>query len=152
MVHALYARLIGLLEPEVQSLGFDLIEIEVALTRRGGVLRLYIDGPSGVLLDDCERVSRAVAGVLDVEDPIRHAYQLEVSSPGPDRPLRRQADFERYLGHLVRLRFGEPVAGKSRLTGRLGAIQPDGIALEADGTAYRIPWENIDQARLVPDY
>ncbi len=152
MVHALYARLIELLEPEVQSLGFDLVEVEVALTRRGGVLRLYIDGPAGVSLDNCEKVSRAVTGVLDVEDPIRHAYSLEVSSPGPDRPLRRKADFERHLGRLVRLRFREPVEGKSRLTGRLGTIQPEGISVEADGVVLRTPWENIDKARLVPDY
>ncbi|EQD38309.1 protein belonging to Uncharacterized protein family UPF0090, partial [mine drainage metagenome] len=107
---------------------------------------------SGISLDDCEKVSRAVTGVLDVEDPIQHAYHLEVSSPGPDRPLRRKTDFERYLGHLVRLRFGEPVEGRSRLTGRLGAIEPDGLSLDADGAVYRIPWKNIDKARLVPDY
>lgn len=151
MAQALYARLIDLLEPVVQSLGLDLVEIEVALTRNGGLLRLYIDGPSGISLDDCERTSRAVTGALDVEDPIQHAYRLEVSSPGPDRPVRKPGDFERYRGRFLRVRCCEPVEGRSRLMGRLTGVAEEGFTLEVEGSSYCIPWPNVEKARLVPE-
>ncbi len=152
MAQAQYESLLRLLEPEVRALGYDLLEVELGLTRTGGVVRLYIDRPGeeGIGLDDCEAVSRAVTGLLDVEDPIRHPYRLEVSSPGPDRPLRRQGDFERVVGQKVRLRFDGLWEGRARLMGRLVAVSEEGLAIEAEGVSFRVPWKCIGKARLVP--
>jgi ribosome maturation factor RimP len=151
MAQAQYESLLRLLEPEVQALGYDLLEIELGLTRTGGVVRLYIDRPgkAAVGLDDCEAVSRAVTGLLDVEDPIRHPYRLEVSSPGPDRPLRRRGDFEEVVGQKVRLRFDGLWEGRARLTGRLVAAGEEGIEIEAEGVSFKVPWKQIGKARLV---
>jgi ribosome maturation factor RimP len=154
MAQAQYESLLRLIEPEVRALGYDLLEIELGLTRQGGVVRLYIDRPgegsSTVGLNDCEAVSRAVTGLLDVADPIRHAYRLEVSSPGPDRPLRRREDFDRVLGQKVRLRFDGLWEGRARLRGRLVAVGEEGIEIEAEEVLFRVPWKSIGKARLVP--
>jgi ribosome maturation factor RimP len=156
MAQAQYESLLKLIEPEVRALGYDLLEIELALTRRGGVLRLYIDrlegDGSGVGLDDCETVSHAVAGLLDVTDSIRHAYRLEVSSPGSDRPLRRRRDFERVQGQRIRLRFDGLWEGHARLMGRLLSVGEEGVEIESEGILLRVPWPSIGKARLVPNY
>src|SRR5262245_5534394 len=96
-------QLSELLGPVVADLGYELWELEFAPRAGGGLLRLYIDSPEGISLDDCERVSRAVSETLDVADPIAGHYTLEVSSPGLDRVLRTRAHFERFAGERVRL-------------------------------------------------
>src|SRR5690348_9661657 len=96
-------RLLGLLEPAVEALGFELVELEFHGQGGGSLLRLYIDKAAGVTVDDCEQVSRQVSAVLDVEDPLPGAYTLEVSSPGLDRPLRKQADYARFAGRQAKL-------------------------------------------------
>jgi ribosome maturation factor RimP len=98
---SLRERLYALVEPLLGSLGYELVELDYAPGHGRSLLRLYIDAPAGVTLDDCERTSRAVAALLDVEDPIPGAFTLEVSSPGFDRLLRTQAHFGRYLGARV---------------------------------------------------
>src|SRR5262245_4788357 len=101
-----------LAEPYVRDAGLDLIEVQFGREQGGWVLRLFIDAPPGMTAGavshtDCERVSRDVSAALDVSDPIPHAYQLEVSSPGLDRPLRREQDFARFAGRSARIRLSE---------------------------------------------
>src|SRR3546814_4942407 len=91
-------RLEQLLEPVIGSLGYELLLLEYSPSPKNAMLRLYIDAASGITLEDCERVIKEVAGVMDVEDPIRNAYRLEVSSPGLDRPLVKPAHFQRFVG------------------------------------------------------
>lgn len=145
-------RLLALLEPEVERMGYELVELECALHRRHGLVRLYIDAPQGVGLEDCERVSRAVGALLDIEDPIAGSYELEVSSPGFDRPLRRAQDFDRHLGREIRLELGPGgIAGRSRWRGLLTATDATTLTLQtATGEVVHIPRTSVERARLVP--
>jgi len=140
-----------LLAPVVAGLGYELWELEFAPRAGGGLLRLYIDSPAGISLDDCERVSRAVSGTLDAADPIPGAYTLEVSSPGLDRVLRTPAHFERFTGERVKLEMMQPVEGRKRFAGRLTKVAGGEITLELENGAVRLPIDDIHKARLAPD-
>lgn len=141
----------GLLEPSVTALGFELVSVELVGSGNDRTLRVYIDHPDGITVDDCADVSRQVSAVLDVEDPISGAYVLEVSSPGLDRPLVKPADFERFAGSLVKVRTREPVLGRKNFTGLLTEAAGDNVVVEVDGEPYEISLANIERARLVPD-
>src|SRR5258706_10048359 len=132
MTVILLERLNALIEPLLGRLGFELVELEYAAGHARAVVRLFIDREAGVALEDCERVSREVAALLDVEDPIPCAYTLEVSSPGFDRLLRTQAHFGRFVGSRVFVELREPRAGRRRYTGKLLTVDDTGIALEVD--------------------
>ncbi|MBM0105285.1 ribosome maturation factor RimP [Steroidobacter sp. S1-65] len=140
-----------LLGPVVANLGYELWEIEYAPRAGGGLLRLYIDSPDGISLDDCERVSRAVSAVLDEADPIPNEYTLEVSSPGLDRVLRTRAHFERFNGERVKVEMIQQINGRKRFQGRLKQVGESEITLEMDGGEVSLPIEDIHRARLVPD-
>jgi ribosome maturation factor RimP len=153
--------LLGLLEGEVDALGCELVELEYHAHRGGGLLRLYIDRPGGVdaagapaevTVEDCEAVSRRVSAVLDAADPIKSEYTLEVSSPGFDRPLRKRAHFERFLGGRVHVETALPRGGRRRWTGALRSVAGEAIALEVDGGLVEFGLQEIKTARLVPDY
>jgi ribosome maturation factor RimP len=139
-----------LLGPVVASRGVELWELEYATRPGGGLLRLYIDSPQGITVDDCERVSRAVSDVLDEHDPIPGEYTLEVSSPGLDRVLRKREHFARFAGEQVRVEMREPIAGRKRFMGRLIAVAEQEITLSVDGTKVGLPIDEIHKARLVP--
>jgi len=141
-------RLIALIEPLVGRLGYELVELEHTAGRGSAVVRLFIDRPEGVGLADCERVSREVSALLDVEDPIPTAYTLEVSSPGFDRVLRTQAHFARFVGSRVAVELSVPRAGRRRYTGTLVAADEAGIALEVDGERVPMSFAEIGKARL----
>jgi ribosome maturation factor RimP len=141
-------RLIALMEPVLGRLGYELVELEYQAGRASALVRLYIDRPEGVGLDDCERVSREISAVLDVEDPIPTAYTLEVSSPGFDRVLRTRAHFARFVGSRVFLELKEPRAGRRRYTGILLSIDEAGIALAVDREKVEVPFAEIAKARL----
>ena len=143
-------RLIALIEPLLVQLGYELVELEYAPARARAVLRVFIDREGGVGIADCERVSREVAALLDVEDPIPSAYQLEVSSPGDDRVLRTPEHFERFMGARVLVELAVPREGRRRYTGTLAAVDPAGIALEVDGARVLVPYAELEQARLAP--
>jgi ribosome maturation factor RimP len=145
-------RLFALIEPLVGSLGLELVEIEYAASRSQAVLRVYIDGPSGIGVEDCERVSRELSALLDVEDPIPVAYQLEVSSPGDDRVLRTLAHYQRFLGERVLLELKLPRDGRRRYTGQLMKASEAGIELLVDGMAVSAQLNEINQTRLAPDW
>jgi ribosome maturation factor RimP len=144
-------KLNQLLEPVVSSLGYELWELEYGARPGGGLLRVYIDSPNGISVDDCERVSRAVSEQLDAADPISGEYTLEVSSPGLDRVLRTQQHFERFAGERVKLEMSLPISGRKRFAGRLTAVGRGEITVEVDGAAVQLPIAGIHKARIAPD-
>jgi ribosome maturation factor RimP len=149
-----------LTEPYVRDAGFDLIEVTSGREASGWVLRLFIDAPEGAKVtvshDDCARVSRDVSAALDVADSIPHAYQLEVSSPGLDRPLRREGDFARFVGESARIRLSEDgggeVGGRRNFSGKICAVKDGRVEIECDGRSYLLPIDGIAKANLIPDW
>ncbi|HXU60938.1 MAG TPA: ribosome maturation factor RimP [Polyangia bacterium] len=146
-----------LAEPYVRDAGFDLIEVQYGREQRGLVLRLFIDRPEGggtggINVDDCERVSRDVSAALDVADTISKAYQLEVSSPGLDRPLRRERDFARFAGESARIRLTEGVEGRRNFTGIIRGAKDGRVEIACDGRSYEIPVDDITRANLIPNW
>lgn len=144
--------LLKIVGPAVTGLGYELVGVEYQPQPRNSVLRVYIDQPEGITVDDCERVSHQLSGVLDVEDPIRGHYTLEVSSPGLDRPLFTAEQFERFAGNRVRIRLGAPLDGRRNFTGRLCGVENGNVVIEVDGDETHLPLESIDQARLAPEF
>ncbi len=141
-----------LFEPVVKGMGFDLIEIEHFPNPKHGVLRLYIDKEGGVNVDDCSTVSRQISALIDVEDPVSGQFNLEVSSPGLDRPLRRLVDFQRFTGSLVKLKTVMPLEGQRNFKGRLLEASEETLVIETDDEEISLPMSTIDKARIVPEY
>jgi ribosome maturation factor RimP len=145
-----------LFEPVVQGMGFDLIEIEHFPNPKHGVLRLYIDtvegSDKGVVIEDCSAVSRQISALIDVEDPINGQFNLEVSSPGLDRPLRRLQDFQRFIGALVKLKTAMPMDGQRNFKGRMLEVSEDAVIIETDDEEISIPMPAIEKARIVPEF
>jgi ribosome maturation factor RimP len=140
-----------LLEPVVTELGYELWELEYVTRPGGALLRLYIDSPAGIGVEDCERVSRAVSQAMDHADPIAAAYTLEVSSPGLDRVLRTQHHFARCIGELARVELATPLNGRKRFAGRLLEVQAGQITLQVDADRIELPIAAIHKARVVPE-
>jgi ribosome maturation factor RimP len=143
-------RLIALIDPLAGSLGYELVELEFASGRSHGVLRIFIDRAEGIRVEDCERMSREVSALLDVEDPIPTAYTLEVSSPGFDRVLRTKPHFERFVGERVHVELKVPREGRRRYTGLLRQVADAGIEIEVDRQMVNVPFAEIGKARLAP--
>lgn len=143
-------RLQTLLEPVIESLGYELVLLEFNSSTRHGMLRLFIDRAEGITLDDCERVSHEVSGVLDVEDPISSAYRLEVSSPGMDRPLTKPAHFLRFTGEQAKFDLLVPRNGRRRWAGWIRGVAGDVVQVETEVGMMEIPLVDVDRARLVP--
>ena len=150
MTVTLRERLIALIEPVLAQLGYELVELEYAAGRTNAVVRIFIDQPAGISVDDCERVSRDVAALLDVDDPIPTAYTLEVSSPGFDRVLRTSGHFERFVGERIFVELQAPRAGRKRYTGILKGVSAAGVELEVDKQTVDVPFGEIAKARLAP--
>jgi len=144
-------QLAELLGPAVESLGFELADLEYRPGRGAGMLRLYIDQESGISLADCELVSQQVSALLDVEDPIAGHYRLEVSSPGLDRKLVKAGHFDRFAGCVVKLKLRNPLDGQRKLRGRLLGREGERVIVETDGGTLAVPMSDIDVARLVPE-
>jgi len=148
--------LMRLLEPQVEALLFELVDVEFAHDGRGGVLRVFIDRPAGdaapgVTVEDCARVSYAISEVLEAQDPIKGRYTLEVSSPGLDRVLRTRAHFERFAGARVSVELKLPQDGRRRFTGMLRSVGDAAIVVDVDGREYNLPLQRIQRARLRPE-
>lgn len=169
-----------LLEPPVQGVGLELVELQWNREQEGWVLRVFIDRPEGptvpgpgdggngtgdapsdsspvfdpmyVSHEDCERVSRDLSATLDVADAIHHAYRLEVSSPGIDRPMRRERDFVRFAGQQAKIRTADPVDGRRNFSGVLRGAKDGQVQIECEGRAYQLPLAQIVRANLVPDW
>ena len=136
--------------PAIEALGLELWGIEQLRHGRRVTLRVFIDCMSGVTIDDCERVSRQVSAILDVEDPIRGEYTLEVSSPGIDRPLFTLPQFERYLGAEANVRLRVPIDGRRRFRGMIEKVMADKVALLVEGRTYEMLHADIERAGLAP--
>lgn len=145
-------RLLGMLEPLLESLGYELVDLVLTAGRRSAQLQVFIDRPGGVNIDDCERVSHEVSALLDVQDPIPTGYTLEVSSPGLDRVLRRPQHYARFAGERVWVELREARAGRRRYTGRLQRVSEQGIELVVDGVNVDLPFAEIARARLAPEW
>ena len=143
-------ELAKLLEPAIERLGYELADLEVRLGGKGGLVRVFIDKPEGIDLDDCEKVSRAVSALLDVEDPVPGNYNLEVSSPGLDRKLTKVEHFQRFEGETVKVQMRIPIAGRRRFRGTLVSSDDENIVVDVDGESHSLPLKTIDTARLVP--
>ena len=143
-------KLVGLLEPVVTALGYEMLGVEHHPRGHRSLLRIYIDNKAGISIDDCARVSEQLNGVLDVEDPVRGAYDLEVSSPGLDRPLFILEHFRRFTGHRVQVQLYEKLDGRKRYQGEIMAVNDNQISIHEEGIEYSIPVDSIERARLVP--
>jgi ribosome maturation factor RimP len=119
---------------------------------KNGLLRVYIDSENGILLEDCTKVSHQLSGMLDVEDPIVENYQLEVSSPGAERPFFKMAQFERFIGSTVIINVFKPIDKRRKLVGVIDKAEADIVSLEQNGQIIEIPFQAMSKARLVPDY
>ncbi len=144
-------RVRDFVEPILAELSLELIEVQYRRENNGWVLRLFIDREGGVTLDDCSKVSREVSAYLDVEDVIDHAYNLEVSSPGAERPLKKDKDFERFSGKKVRIKLREPLdveSGQKVYIGILQGLEGGKVCIEQDGATLCFEQNNISKARL----
>ena len=146
------ADLRKLLEPGVSAMGFELVDVEMAGSHHSPTLRVYIDGPRGVNVDDCARVSRQLSALLDVEDPLPGQYILEVSSPGLDRPLVKPEDFRRFVGETVKVKMQQPVLGRRNFSGRLVEVAADHVVVEVDKEIFNLAFDDMERARLVPRF
>lgn len=126
----------------------ELVEVEYVKEPSGWILRVYIDKPGGVDLEDCRQVSEALDQKLDEEDPIPGPYFLEVSSPGLERPLKKRSDYERFAGRLVQIRTFSALHGRKRFEGVLGGLNGENVVLEWEGETIEIPLELISKANL----
>jgi ribosome maturation factor RimP len=144
--------LTSLLQPLVEDLGYEFVGIEHSSNPKNPVLLIYIDHADGIAVEDCARVSREIAAILDVEDPIPGNYQLEVSSPGLDRPLFTLAQFRQFSGEVAKISLFAPRDGRRKFKGKILGTEEGRIKMEQDGVEVTLDLGNIAKARLVPDY
>jgi ribosome maturation factor RimP len=147
-------QLVEMLEPTIESLGYELFDLELQPPGSGGLLRLYIDNldpAAGVGLADCEIVSQQVSALLDVEDPIPGEYNLEVSTPGLDRRLVKAQHFERFAGSQVKVKLKRLIEGRRKFKAKLVGYENSNVLLQEGEAEFSIPLQEIDTARLVPD-
>lgn len=168
-------RLEEIIRPVVEGLGYECWGIDFVSQGKHSMLRVYIETPvseggaveaptevdevnednvreSGIELGDCEKVSRQLSGVLDVEDPISSDYTLEVSSPGLDRPLYTLSHFERFKGHVVALKLRMPFEGRRKYTGQLAGVEGNDVVVQVDKEEFLFPLESIEKANVVPQF
>lgn len=162
-------RLIQIIEPVLQAAGYELVDVRFLLEQGGWVLRVQVDlplddnvdprevPPDRVDLEDCENLSRELSAVLDVEDPIPQAYSLEVGSPGIDRPLRTVRDYQYFAGSEAKIQMAHGLPTESgserrNFKGVLKGIEGDKVLLDVDGQLFQLPLDDIDTAKLVPDW
>lgn len=141
--------LYGVLEPVVGGLGYELVDLE--LSNRGRMIRLFIDKENGVTVDDCALVSNHVSRLLAVEMDFDYD-RLEVSSPGLDRPLRKEEDFRRFSGEKAQIKLRVPLGGRKNFAGVLRGVEAGVVSLEVDGAILALELINVDKARLVPNF
>lgn len=144
--------MVNLIQPIVEGLGYECVGIEYNPHPRNGLLRIYIDSEQGILVEDCSKVSHQVSGMLDVEDPIQGNYQLEISSPGDDRPLFSIQQFERFIGHMVSVNLFKPIEKRRKISGVIQSVDNDTVFLQEGDRVYEIPFQAMSKARLVPEY
>ncbi|HEU0187993.1 MAG TPA: ribosome maturation factor RimP [Gallionellaceae bacterium] len=137
----------GLVETTLNGLGYELVDVEKS---GRGLLRVLMDKPEGITLDDCERVSNQLTRLFMVEGV--DFERLEVSSPGLDRPLKKEADFVRFAGQKAQIKLRMPLAGRKNFAGVIGVVSAGVLQLDVEGKPVEIVLSNIDKARLVPEF
>jgi ribosome maturation factor RimP len=147
---ALHDRLIALFEPVLAKAGYELVEVEFVTGQGGATLRVYIDSPKGIDLDDCAAASQPLSDLLDVEDPFPGDYSIEVSSPGLDRVLRTAEHFARFVDNRVKVELAVPREGRKRYTGMLRRADGESIQMDVDNFSVSIRLAEISRARLAP--
>jgi ribosome maturation factor RimP len=152
MSETINKRVAAVALPVLQELGLELVEVQYRREQSGWVLRLIIDRQDGVTLEDCTAASREISQLLDIEDFIDQAYNLEVSSPGLDRPLKSMADFQRFTGSMVRIKTIEPIAGERFFIGRIQHTAGEEIILEVGSRQVTIPFSQVSKARLEVEF
>ena len=138
------------LDSAISGLGYELLGFEMLQDAGGTVLRIYIDHEDGILLQDCEKVSRHISGVLDVEDLVRGQYTLEVSSPGLDRPLFKPEHYEKFAGATVKIKLSRILDGRRKIKGELQGMKGQDVIITEDDHELMIPFNLIDKGRIVP--
>lgn len=141
-----------LLKPAIENLGYEFVGLEYGDQGSGMLLRIYIDKEAGIQISDCEATSRRVSAILDVEDIIARHYDLEISSPGLDRPLFKKEHYWQFISRRVKVVMAVPRAGRRRFTGILQGFSGDQIIVEADDGVFELPFADVVKARLVPEF
>ncbi len=152
LVHGIIERVKGIVDPILLSEGMELVDIEYRREARGWVLRLFIDKEGGITLEHCARISEELGRNLDVEDFIPNPYVLEVSSPGLDRPLKKEKDFIKYLQHRIKVKTLDPIDQRRNFRGKLLKVLEGQIELEVEGRIIQIPLSNLAKANLEIDF
>lgn len=149
-MNALADRIAALIEPSLSALGYELVRVQIDGKRQARVqiMAERADG-TGMGVEDCAKVSHTVAALLDVEDPIEGSYQLEVSSPGIDRPLVRPQDYARFAGHVAKVELKTPRDGRRRFTGTLKGVAGDAVTLDLGTETLEVPLAEIERGKLV---
>lgn len=139
-----------MIEPVIQSMGYEFVGIEFNGGSQHSTLRIYIDREDGVSIDDCAAISHQISGILDVEEPIQQAYDLEISSPGVDRPLFNQEDYERFAGRMAKIKMAVALDGRKNFKGELqGVSQSRYVKIKVDDEGYELPLSDIAKANLI---
>lgn len=148
MPHPLQAKLLEVVTPVVEGAGYELVDVEWKHEQGGWVIRVFIDGPRGISHEDCEQVSRTLSATLDVHDVVPHAYNLEVSSPGLNRPLRTPEHFRRFVGQKARVKLKDGLEGRRNFAGVIVGAEDAAVTIEADGRTFTLPFADLEKANL----
>ena len=147
------SELLNLVRETVEPMGYELVGVELVARKKHGMLfRVYIDKDGGINVDDCASVSRQISAVMDVEDPISDAYDLEVSSPGMDRPLFELSHYERFAGNTVKIITRTAIDGQRKFTGSLLGVEENKVLLKLEEKQVNIPFADIQSGRVVPEF
>jgi ribosome maturation factor RimP len=152
MAETIIKQVEAVARPVLEELGLELLEVQYRREQNGWVLRLTIDRLDGVSLDDCAAASREIGQLLDIEDFIDQAYNLEVSSPGLDRPLKSIGDFQRFKGRKAKIKTIAPIAGEHVFIGRIEQTEGETIILDVGPKEVRIPFSEVAKARLEVEF
>jgi ribosome maturation factor RimP len=151
-IHVITKQVADLVEPILDEMDFELVDVEYLSKYGRWVLRLYIDKQGGVTIDDCAQVSREIGDLIDVKGIIEHEYVLEVSSPGLDRPLKKEADFIRAVGKKIKVKMVAQVDGRRNFTGYLRNFEDGTLHMETEGMMVALPWPEVNKANLVYEF
>jgi ribosome maturation factor RimP len=145
-------QITDLIEPILDELGFELVDVDYLSEHGRWVLRIYIDKVGGVSIDDCARISGELGDLIDIKEIVRHEYVMEVSSPGLNRPLKKEADFIRVIGKKIKVKMTEPVNGRRNFAGYLKDVRDHILYIEDEGGLITLSWPEIDKANLVYEF
>ena len=145
-------KLTDMLTPGVEALGFELVGVEFVRAGKHSILRVFIDHEDGITVDNCADVSHQASAILDVEDPISTEYNLEVSSPGMDRPLFKEKHYEQSIGEIVQVRLSMPMDERRNFKGKVLAVENGMVNIEVDGQQFQLAVANIEKGNVVPTF